>query len=158
MSIYADDRNCKPMTRTGEPLPYQATLAQAVDAILRADELTPEYAVQIAQTFQALADPTRARIVYALTRHEHSVSELAALAGISPSAASHHLRSLRDLRIVRFRRQGPYVYYTVDDAHVAALFREAVHHLAHVLFALPDHPEPPAQTHTHAHHTDENAA
>lgn len=137
-------------------MPYQAALAHAVEAILTADRLSPEYALQIAQTFQALADPTRARIVYALTRNEHSVSALAAIAEISPSAASHHLRSLRDLRIVRFRRQGSHVYYTVDDAHVAALFREAVHHLAHVLYALPDHPEPEA--HTAHSHPDESAA
>ncbi|NJL06511.1 MAG: helix-turn-helix transcriptional regulator [Chloroflexaceae bacterium] len=80
-----------------------------------------------------------------MTHNEHSVNALAQIAGISPSATSHHLRSLRELRIVRYRRQGSHVFYTVDDAHVAALFREAVHHLAHVLFALPDHPDLPTQ-------------
>ncbi|NJM07105.1 helix-turn-helix transcriptional regulator [Candidatus Gracilibacteria bacterium] len=112
-----------------------------VEAFVAPEELTPEMALLVAQTFAALADPTRARIVYALTRGEHSVGDLAKAVGVSPSATSHHLRSLRDLRIVRYRREGNRIYYTVDDAHVALLFREALHHLAHVAFSLPDHPE-----------------
>lgn len=113
----------------------------AIDAFLSAPSLSPELALLVAQTFQALADPTRARIVYALTKGERSVGDLAQLVGISPSATSHQLKSLRDLRIVKFRREGTRIYYTVDDAHVGALFREALHHLAHVVYALPDHPD-----------------
>jgi DNA-binding transcriptional ArsR family regulator len=113
----------------------------AVDAFLAAPELGEELARQVAQTFGALADPTRCRIVYALTKGERSVGELAVIAGISPSATSHQLKTLRDLRIVKYRRAGTHIFYSVDDAHVSALFREAVHHLAHVVYALPDHPE-----------------
>ena len=121
---------------------HQSTnAAEAVEAFLAAPALTPELAVLVAQTFQALADPTRARLLYALTRGEHSVGELAAIAGISPSATSHQLKHLRDLRIVKVRRAGTYVYYSVDDVHVAGLFREALHHLAHVVYGLPDHPD-----------------
>jgi ArsR family transcriptional regulator, lead/cadmium/zinc/bismuth-responsive transcriptional repressor len=127
---------------------------EAIERFLAAPELSPQLAPYVAQTFQALADPTRARIVYALTQAEHSVNELARIAGISPSATSHQLKSLRELHIVRFRREGTRIFYSVDDAHVAAMFREAIHHLAHVMFALPDHsehpstpaPEIPAQT------------
>ena len=127
---------------SGEPDPIEGFVSPAA--------LTPELALQVAQTFQALADPTRARIVYALTRGEHSVGALAAEVGVSPSATSHHLRSLRELRIVKFRRDGNRIYYAVDDAHVGALFREALHHLAHVAYGLPDHPEPSAEPpHTH---------
>lgn len=121
--------------------PRMNSAASAVDALLTAPELTPDLAVLVAQTFQALADPTRARLLYALTRGEHSVGALAAIAGISPSATSHQLKHLRDLRIVKQRRAGTHIYYSVDDAHVAALFREALHHLAHVMYGLPDHPE-----------------
>lgn len=113
--------------------------AVVVEAFLAAPELSAELALLVAQTFQALADPTRARIIYALTKGERSVGELATIAGISPSATSHQLKSLRDLRIVKHRRAGTFIYYSVDDAHVALLFREALHHLAHVLYALPDH-------------------
>lgn len=124
-------------------LPHNVRLLRAeseIDRFLAAPELEGELAMQIAQTFQALADPTRARIVYALTKAERSVGELSTLAGISPSATSHQLKTLRDLRIVKFRREGTFIFYSVDDAHVAALFREALHHLAHVVYALPDHP------------------
>lgn len=134
MSIAAP-RYLRPL-RAGEPDP--------VEAFVSPEALTPELALLVAQTFQALADPTRARIVYALTRGEHSVGALAAAVGVSPSATSHHLRSLRDLRIVKFRRAGNRIFYAVDDAHVGALFREALHHLAHVVYGLPDHPEPAA--------------
>lgn len=121
-------------------VPLHPDTSDAVDAFLSAPELTPELALLVAQVFQALADPTRARIMYTLTKGERSVGELSAIAGISPSATSHQLKSLRDLRIVKFRRDGTRIYYAVDDAHVASLFREALHHVAHVVYALPDHP------------------
>jgi ArsR family transcriptional regulator, lead/cadmium/zinc/bismuth-responsive transcriptional repressor len=113
------------------------------DVLLSAAELSPEVALLVAQLFQSLADPTRARIMYALTKGEHSVNDLAQIAAISPSATSHQLKSLRDLRIVKFRREGTRVYYAVDDAHVAALFQEALHHVAHVVYGLPDHADIP---------------
>jgi ArsR family transcriptional regulator, lead/cadmium/zinc/bismuth-responsive transcriptional repressor len=118
-----------------------STADPPIAAFVAPPQLTPELSLLLAQIFQALADPTRARIVYALTRGEHSVGELAAIAQVSPSATSHHLKSLRELRIVRYRRDGNRMYYTVDDAHVGALFTEALHHLAHVVYDLPDHPE-----------------
>jgi ArsR family transcriptional regulator, lead/cadmium/zinc/bismuth-responsive transcriptional repressor len=118
-----------------------AAAASSGEAAIVPPQLTPELALLLAQTFQALADPTRARIVYALTCGEHSVGELAAIAQASPSATSHHLKSLRDLRLVRYRRDGNRMYYTADDAHVGALFSEALHHLAHVVYNLPDHVE-----------------
>ncbi len=103
-------------------------------------QLPTEHATLVAETFAALGDPTRARIVYALTRAEQSVNALAALAGVSPSAVSHHLARLRGIRLVKARRKGTQVLYLVDDAHVANLFREALYHLDHVKQGLPDHP------------------
>jgi ArsR family transcriptional regulator, lead/cadmium/zinc/bismuth-responsive transcriptional repressor len=129
------------MTRTHPSHVRALDATGAVDQFLAAPELSGELAQQVAQTFQALGDPTRARIVYALTKGEHSVGDLAAIAAISPSATSHQLKTLRDLRIVKHRRVGTHIYYSVDDAHVSALFREALHHLAHVAYGLPDHPE-----------------
>ena len=118
-----------------------SSASDAVEAFLSASALTPELALLVAQTFQALADPTRARIMYALTKGEHNVGDLTRIAGISPSATSHQLKHLRDLRIVKFRREGMRIYYSVDDTHVAALLREVLHHLAHVVYGLPDHPD-----------------
>ena len=105
----------------------------------RAASLPPEQADFAAQTFAALGDRTRTRIVYALTRGEQSVNALAEIAGVSASAVSHHLARLRDIRLVKTRRAGNQVFYSVDDVHVANLFREALYHLDHVKRQLPDH-------------------
>ena len=101
--------------------------------------LPPEQADFAAQTFAALGDRTRSRIVYALTQGEQSVNALAEMAGVSASAVSHHLAHLRDIRLVKTRRAGNQVFYSVDDAHIANLFREALYHLDHVKRNLPDH-------------------
>ncbi len=93
----------------------------------------------VVETFEGLADPTRARILYALTRGSLCVRDLAILTGLSESAVSHQLRFLRDRRLVTFRKTGNVVAYAVDDHHVAALFREAEYHADHVRQGLPDH-------------------
>jgi ArsR family transcriptional regulator, lead/cadmium/zinc/bismuth-responsive transcriptional repressor len=95
---------------------------------------------QVVQAFQTLADPTRARILYALVRRSLCVRDLAILVGVSESAVSHQLRLLRDRRLVKPRRQGNVIYYTVEGHHVAALFREAEYHADHLRQGLPDHP------------------
>jgi DNA-binding transcriptional ArsR family regulator len=115
---------------------------QAV-AAARAQALPEELLQLVAAAFQALGDPTRARILYALTRQPLCVRDLALVAGVSESAVSHQLRLLRDRRLVKARRAGNVIYYAVDDHHVAALFREAEYHADHVRLGLPDHPYPP---------------
>jgi len=87
----------------------------------------------------ALGDPTRARIVFALTQGEQSVNALAELAEVSVSAVSHHLARLRNIRLVKARRAANQVLYSVDDAHVARLYQEALFHLDHLKRNLPDH-------------------
>jgi DNA-binding transcriptional ArsR family regulator len=99
--------------------------------------LPSDQAELLAQIFAALGDPTRARIVYALTRGEHSVNALAEMAGVSASAVSHHLARLRGIRLVRAQRRGNQVFYSVDDAHVSRLYLEALNHLQHVQTTLP---------------------
>ncbi len=106
----------------------------------RPQGLTPDLLVEIARTFQALSDPTRAQLVYLLTAREYSVNELSACVEVSASAVSHHLARLRAIRLVRTRRAGNQVFYSIDDSHVAALFREALNHLDHVRENLPDAP------------------
>ncbi len=96
----------------------------------------------VVRAFQALADPTRARMLYALTTGPLCVRDLAILAGVSESAVSHQLRFLRQRRLVKPRRAGPTMYYSLDDHHVAALFREAEYHADHVRSNLPDHDYP----------------
>lgn len=92
------------------------------------DDLT---ALRCAETFKALSDPTRVRIVSLLADAELCVCDLAAALGMSQSAVSHQLRTLRDLRLVRWRREGRQIFYTLDDDHVADLFHRALDHVAH---------------------------
>jgi ArsR family transcriptional regulator, lead/cadmium/zinc/bismuth-responsive transcriptional repressor len=106
----------------------------------RAAALPEEHLMLMVEAFQALADPTRARLLYALTHGPLCVRDLAIVVGVSESAVSHQLRFLRDRRLVKARRDGTSMSYTVDDTHVAAFFREADHHVDHVRRGLPDHP------------------
>jgi ArsR family transcriptional regulator len=83
----------------------------------------------LADTFQMLASPTRLRIVEALAARELCVCDLAAVVGVSQSAISHQLRQLRQMRIVRFRREGRMAYYRLDDPHVETLFDTGLEHV-----------------------------
>jgi DNA-binding transcriptional ArsR family regulator len=84
----------------------------------------------LADTFRILGDPTRVRIVDALAEGELCVCEIAEHVGNSESAVSHQLRLMRSLRIVRGRREGRCVYYTLDDQHVLDLFQQGLRHVS----------------------------
>lgn len=88
-------------------------------------------AARLAETFKALSDPTRVRLISALSHSEMCVHELAAAVGVSQSAASHQLRTLREMRLVRFRKEGRHVYYTLDDDHIHDLFHQGLEHIEH---------------------------
>jgi ArsR family transcriptional regulator, lead/cadmium/zinc/bismuth-responsive transcriptional repressor len=83
----------------------------------------------LAETFKALGDPTRLRLLTALSDAELCVCDLAALVGITESAASHQLRLLRALRIVRARRDGRMAHYRLDDEHIARLLAQGLEHV-----------------------------
>ncbi len=83
----------------------------------------------LAETFRALGDPTRVRVLDALSHGELCVCDLAALLGLTQSATSHQLRLLRALRLVRTRRAGRMVYYALDDRHIVTLFRQGLRHV-----------------------------
>ena len=84
----------------------------------------------LADTFRILGDPTRVRIVDALSEGQLCVCDIAEQVGISESAVSHQLRLMRSMRIVRGRREGRCVYYTLDDQHVLHLFEQGLRHVA----------------------------
>src|SRR5712692_7144325 len=119
-------------------IPIDPEAVTEVCAEVPSDELL----TLVVEAFQALADPTRAKMLYALIRRPLCVRDLAIVVGVSESAVSHQLRLLRGWRLVRPRREGNMIYYSVDDHHVAALFREAEYHADHVRQALPNHPYP----------------
>ena len=81
--------------------------------------------------FKALSDPSRVRIISALSQTELCVFDLAATLGMSQSAVSHQLRSLRELHLVRYRKQGRHVYYEHDDEHIRDLFQRGLEHVEH---------------------------
>ena len=83
----------------------------------------------LADTFRVLGDPTRVRILDALSAGELCVCDIASLVGISESAVSHQLRLLRGMRLVRPRRAGRLVYYAVDDQHILELLGQALTHV-----------------------------
>lgn len=85
--------------------------------------------VHLAETFQALGDPTRVQIVWTLSKGELCVGDIARLLKMSQPAVSHHLRTLRNLRLVRVRRDGRTTYYQLDDEHIDRLLYAGIEHV-----------------------------
>jgi DNA-binding transcriptional ArsR family regulator len=91
--------------------------------------VSPEHATVLAETFSLLGDPTRTRILHALSVDELCVSDLAHLLELSPSAVSHQLRLLRDRRLVAVRREGKRSYYRLQDEHIRTLVDMGMSHV-----------------------------
>lgn len=87
--------------------------------------------IHLADLFGALSDPTRLQIISILLEGEMNVGEIAARLEMTESAVSHQLRGLRQLRLVRSRKDGRQVYYAIDDSHVARLYRLGLEHVEH---------------------------
>lgn len=83
----------------------------------------------LADTFKLLGDPTRLRIAVALSRDELCVCDIANVIGASQSVVSHSLRALREMRVVRYRKEGKIAYYRLDDDHIARLLAEGLGHV-----------------------------
>jgi DNA-binding transcriptional ArsR family regulator len=99
-------------------------------AAIRRRQLMPDPAVHaLADTFRVLGDPSRIRILDALSGGELCVCDIADLAGVSESAVSHQLRLLRGMRLVRPRRSGRQVFYALDDHHIIELLRQGLTHV-----------------------------
>lgn len=102
--------------------------ARGVDRAQRAEKSLA--AIQhLAETFKVLGDPTRLRIAHALAPGELCVCDLAAVLRVSQSVVSHSLRSLRQMHLVRYRREGKVVYYTLDDDRITAVLAEGFRHV-----------------------------
>jgi DNA-binding transcriptional ArsR family regulator len=83
----------------------------------------------LTEIFRVLGDPTRVRILDALSKTELCVGDLAGRLGLTESAVSHQLRLLRSARIVKPRRNGRMIFYSLDDPHVLALFEQGLRHV-----------------------------
>jgi DNA-binding transcriptional ArsR family regulator len=89
----------------------------------------PKELERLAEFFKALTDPTRLKILYTLGQGELCVFDLSASTGASVSSVSHHLASLKRVRLVKSRREGRIVYYSPDDNHVNGIIKFAREHL-----------------------------
>ncbi len=93
---------------------------ESIDDFVRASEL-----------FKVLGDATRLRILDALSGGELRVQEIASRLNMTQSAISHQLHTLKAHRVVKSRREGKWIYYSVDDAHVKELFEQGMEHISH---------------------------
>ncbi len=105
---------------------HEAQVNQTVENLPPLDDIQA-----IANIFKALSDPSRLKIVLSLLEAEHCVCDLAVICGQSESAVSHQLRLLRTQKIVKNRREGKIIYYSLDDDHVKALIDMSLEHVHH---------------------------
>lgn len=101
------------------------------DVIEKVRENIPKEEVlyDLAEFFKVFGDSTRIRIICALFEAEMCVCDLSALLGVSQSAVSHQLRTLKSARLVRYRKDGKVVYYSLDDEHIKNIFDEGLSHI-----------------------------
>lgn len=128
------------MDRTGENK-MEKTAMEACEAACEGTEadltairgklVSEQAAAQLADLFKALGDPTRVKIIHALQQSELCVHDLTQVLDMGQSAISHQLRLLRNLRIVKRRKVGKTVFYSLDDDHVEQLFMLTLQHLTH---------------------------
>jgi DNA-binding transcriptional ArsR family regulator len=96
----------------------------------RQDMISDKTAFRLAETFKAMGDVTRLKIINVLSAHELCVCDIAHLLGMTHSAVSHQLRILRVLKLVCSRKEGKVVFYTLDDYHIVNLFKQGLEHIS----------------------------
>lgn len=104
----------------------QSAVRQAGDS-----SLSPETVFELADLFKVFGDSTRLKLLTALSSGELCVCDLAMVLGVSQSAVSHQLRTLKQARLVRYRREGKVVYYALDDEHVETIIQQGLEHILH---------------------------
>jgi DNA-binding transcriptional ArsR family regulator len=115
-----------PMARTNCKIKH---LTQEETNSLRKELFTNDTLHDLAETFKVLGDPTRLKIIQLLSKQELCVCALASILHVTDSVISHQLRTLRNLRLVKFRKEGQMTYYSLDDAHITHLFNEGLAHV-----------------------------
>jgi len=102
-----------------------------LDKILEAKKKLPEeeLLLDVADFFDALGNPTRLKILFALLEEELCTCDLSNITGLSVSAISHQLRILKDRKIVAYRKNGKNVFYHLDDEHVKEILNVALKHM-----------------------------
>ncbi|MDP8259117.1 MAG: metalloregulator ArsR/SmtB family transcription factor [Candidatus Aadella gelida] len=90
---------------------------------------SPEVVSKLSRTFRVLGDPTRTKLIFALSKEELCVVEMSLLLGMSHSAISHQLRPLKDLDLIKCRKEGRKAFYRLNDEHIENLFNEGLKHV-----------------------------
>ena len=103
-------------------------ITQITKDYIHLDDLQAQH---VAELFSVLGDTSRVKIIAALLSEPMNVQALADAVGISPSGISHHMRSLRQMHLVRSQKQGRQVFYSLDDQHVEELFQRGIDHVMH---------------------------
>lgn len=93
--------------------------------------ISDDIAVRVADVFKALGDPTRLKIIHSLLQKELCVHDLTVVLEMGQSAVSHQLRYLRNLRIVKRRKVGKTVFYSLDDDHIEQIYVQMLQHVKH---------------------------
>jgi ArsR family transcriptional regulator len=117
---------------TGNADRFECTATVIHEDVVRAvrEKMPPEEALMdLADLFKVFGDSTRVRIISALLHAEMCVCDIAALLGMSKSAISHQLRALRQTKLVKYRREGKVVFYSLDDEHVGNIFAQGLTHV-----------------------------
>lgn len=116
----------------GDACEIQFVDEQKVESVRKAMKSAEKVSL-LAETFKILGDSTRIKIAFALSKEELCVCDIANLLGVSQSAVSHSLRTLRQMKLVKFRKEGKIAYYTLDDEHIASLLEEGFRHVEELL-------------------------
>ncbi len=93
--------------------------------------LTEEYFYKLAELFKIMGDSTRMKLLFALDKSDMCVNDIANLLNMSKSSISHQLAVLRNVGIVKYRREGKEVIYSLDDEHIKELFEVSIEHVEH---------------------------
>lgn len=106
-------------------------LAVHEDVVKRVKDKQPddEYLYELADLFKVFGDTTRIKILYALFESELCVGDIAQILGMSQSAVSHQLRVLKDSKLIKFRREGKIIFYSLDDDHVRTIMAMGMEHV-----------------------------
>ena len=109
----------------------QENLEVHEDIVKRVQDKQPddEYLYELADLFKVFGDTTRIKILYALFESELCVGDIALVLGMSQSAVSHQLRVLKDSKLVKFRREGKVIFYSLDDDHVRTIMSMGMEHV-----------------------------
>ena len=109
----------------------QENLEVHEDIVKRVQDKQPddEYLYELADLFKVFGDTTRIKILYALFESELCVGDIALVLGMSQSAVSHQLRVLKDSKLIKFRREGKVIFYSLDDEHVRTIMSMGMEHV-----------------------------